>query len=89
MITTELKSTSADDKPLIQVSQEVIEGIFGEESPEKLPKFDENLRFFPPILEAIKTFVYPWLEIMYVQYILIYQLSKENFGLKTSTNVLL
>ena len=26
---------------------------------EKLPKFDENLRFFPPILEAIRTFVYP------------------------------
>ena len=27
--------------------------------PEKLPKFDENLRFFPPILEAIRTFVCP------------------------------
>ena len=24
-----------------------------------LPKFGENLRFFPPILEAIRTFVYP------------------------------
>jgi hypothetical protein len=28
-------------------------------APENLPKFDENLRFFPPILEAIRTFVYP------------------------------
>ena len=26
---------------------------------DNLPKFDENLRFFPPILEAIRTFVYP------------------------------
>ena len=60
MITLELKSTSCDDKPLIQVSPEVTEGIFGEESPENLPRFDENLRFFPPILEAIRTFVYPF-----------------------------
>ena len=59
VITPELKLTSPDDKQLIQVSSEVIEGILGEESPENLPKFDENLRFFPPILEAIRTFVYP------------------------------
>ena len=49
-----------------QTSPEVIEGIFGKEiwccfapPPENLPKFDENLRFFPPIMEAIRTFVYP------------------------------
>ena len=59
MITPELTLISADDKPLIKVSQEVIEGIFWEESPENLPKFDENLIFFPPILEALRTFVYP------------------------------
>ena len=61
MITPELKLASPDDKPLIQVSPEaeVIEGILGKESPENLPKFDENLKFFPPILEAIRTFVYP------------------------------
>ena len=53
-----------------QTSPEVIEGIFGKEiwccfapPPENLPKFDENLRFFPPIMEAIRTFVYPWKEI--------------------------
>ena len=42
MITLELKSTSCDDKPLIQVSPEVTEGIFGEESPENLPRFDKS-----------------------------------------------
>ena len=54
-----------------QIFPKVIEGIFGEEiwegvlvvrPPENLPKFDENLRFFPPILEAIRTFVYPCLQ---------------------------
>ena len=42
MITPELEITSPDDKLLIQVSPQVIEGILGEESPENLPKYEQG-----------------------------------------------
>ena len=55
VLTSELKLTSPDGKLLIQVRGRIWWCFV---PPENLPKFDENLRFFPPILEAIRTFVY-------------------------------
>jgi hypothetical protein len=41
-------------------SPEVIEGIFGEEfGPPENPRFNETLKFFPPILGVIRTNIYP------------------------------
>ena len=43
-----------------QIFPKVIEGIFGEEfGPPENPRFNETLKFFPPILGVIRTNIYP------------------------------